>query len=251
MDKIGIIGCGWLGLRLAKHFKPDFEVHTTTRTKSKLEELSSLNLNPIIADFDKQEEGLNISSLLNVDVIIITVPFSKRHAKLSVETRFKQLVTSLKKFNNQLFLMSSIGIYPNIDTDIYEHTFQDNELNETMLLAENIMKTNFSQVNILRLAGLMGDNRIFSNYYKNTPNAIANHIHYTDICGIIESMIQQKTQAKTYNVVAPIHPRKGEIFNQQKNENVPLGKPYGKNINGDLLKQELNYSFTKPNPVYF
>jgi len=43
MNKIGIIGCGWLGLALAKKFvEKGYSVHGSTTTKSKIEVLNKL-----------------------------------------------------------------------------------------------------------------------------------------------------------------------------------------------------------------
>ena len=79
-----------------------------------------------------------------------------------------------------------------------------------------------------------------------------NHIHYADICSAFEKMLENKSESKVYNVVAPIHPSKEEVINSQK------GLPYsgerttnGRTISPEKLIQELGFEFEYPDPRYF
>lgn len=150
--------------------------------------------------------------------------------------------------------MSSTGIYPQLDLTIFENTFSDSELNNSIFYVERFMRKHFSQVNILRLGGLMGGSRVFSNYVKTTTDTsyAVNHIHYMDVCSVIASMIDKNMISKVYNLVAPQHPTKQEIINYQKQENKSIEKR-AKNrvVSSNTLMTELNYTFKYPNPVVF
>ena len=117
-----------------------------------------------------------------------------------------------------------------------------------------MIKNNYPQINILRLAGLMGDKRLLCNYNISDVDSIVNHIHYIDICSVIYKMINSQSQSKIYNVVAPIHPTKKEIIDIQKN-NIVLEKYeptiIGRKISSSKLIQELDFTFQYPDPRYF
>ncbi|WP_052456928.1 hypothetical protein [Capnocytophaga cynodegmi] len=148
-------------------------------------------------------------------------------------------------------MTSSVGIYPQINQEINEN-FPCELLDSKLLYVENFLKNQFPQTNILRLGGLMGDDRIFSRYNVSETSQVVNHIHYQDICLIIEKMISLNLQSKLYNVAAPKHPTKQEIINHQKGTKIAIDKtPSGKIVLSDRLKTELNYQFLYPNPIYF
>ena len=252
MKNIGIISCGWLGLHLAEHLSGFYNIYTTTRSEDKKEQLSSKGFEVSVIDFST-EVGAWVH-LAQLDAIIITVPFAKRESVEVLLQRFGNIRQFLKGYDKQLFLMSSIGIYPETETEISENTFTDEELQPNLIQVENFMKEHFLQLNILRLGGLMGKNRIFSNYNPQPTEQRVNHVHYEDICLIIEQMIVKKCTAKLYNVVAPEHPTKREIIQYQKGittHECITAEPFGKIILSDLLQKELNYKFKNPDPIRF
>ncbi|CEN37150.1 hypothetical protein CCYN2B_40024 [Capnocytophaga cynodegmi] len=62
--KIGIIGCGWLGFRLANHLKTNNTIYTTTRNTDKNKFLSTY-FHSFIIDFDDSEVKKNGKFSLN------------------------------------------------------------------------------------------------------------------------------------------------------------------------------------------
>ncbi|WP_449399119.1 epimerase [Chryseobacterium wanjuense] len=188
----------------------------------------------------------------NPEVIIITVPFSKKMMAEFLHNRFENISLYIKGFKGQLFLMSSVGIYPQQPIEIAEDSLPDDQLNQSMLSVEKIVKEKFPQVNILRLGGLMGDNRVFSNYSILSPEQVVNHVHYHDICRIIETMMKQNISSKTYNVVAPLHPVKQEVINYQKDLSAPIDfLPEGRKIISKLIEKDLGFSYVYPDPKKF
>ena len=256
MKKIGIIGCGWLGLHIGKHLSNKYEIIATNRTAYNKSELQSLGFKSFEIEFSDTEisnQNVNRSLLSDLDIVIITIPFSAKTDIDKLKNRFQNLSLFLKGFDKQIFLMSSIGVYPQIENEINEDTFDDNQLNPNIFFVENLIKSNFGQTNILRLGGLMGANRVFSNYKITEPYQIVNHIHYQDICFVIEKMIDSCISEKIYNVVAPMHPTKNEIINYQ--QKIALNSiqetKYRRKILSTKLQKELEYEFIYPNPVKF
>ena len=251
MKKIGIIGCGWLGIRLAEKLVLNNTVYATTTSEEKLQLLQSKGLNPSVINFSEIQSHEAFAEWEDTEpfsVLIITVPlFSKRVAESIIETRIENLLAFVGNFKEQIFLMSSTGVYPDVAR----------ELTEADLPYENVqsefrLKNQCPQLNILRLAGLMGDNRQLSNYKVSNPEAPVNHVHYADVCATIELMISQQLHDKLYNIVAPNHPSKTDVINAQTGIGTgQLQHTEGRIISSQKIIAELNYTFKYPDPRYF
>ena len=257
MEKLGIIGCGWLGEKIAKSAEDFFEIYTTTTSTGKLLDLKNQNFHPHLVEFSDKVESNYEQLFSNCDVIIITIPFSQRTPFSLLRIRFKNIIKFVGDFKGQLFLCSSTGIYPQIDEIISENSVPEISLNESIWPIEKLMQSTFSQLNILRFGGLMGDDRVFSNYYKNKeiaePNQFVNQTHYEDICEVFLKLIKSKISGETFNFVSPEHPSKIEVFNCQTKNNCDEteGEKFGKRISSVKLIDKLNYRFICPNPAKF
>jgi len=247
MKKVGIIGCGWLGYRIAENISGQYEVYTTTSTQDKIEKLTSRGFKPTIVSFSDEKilkDPGQWEVLSTLDIIIITVPFSK---KGSLSNSLHNLFSFIGDFKGQLFYMSSTGVYPNIEKE-----FLEDDVSSDAVSGERMMKEKYPQVNILRLAGLMGDQRLLRNFKVTNLNFAVNHIHYADICIVLEKMIERQLKSKVYNVVAPFHPAKSEVINAQNNiEYSEKCEVKGKKISSSKLSSELDFVFKFPDPRNF
>ncbi|WP_313095507.1 hypothetical protein [Empedobacter sp.] len=108
---------------------------------------------------------------------------------------------------------------------------------------------------ILRLGGLMGDDRFLSKYIDlNSENLsqMVNHIHYLDICQVIERIINSNKNSSIYNVVTLEHATKEEVLEYQLYKKIISSiNREGKIISSQKIQDEFNYEFLYPNPVYF
>lgn len=247
MKKVLIIGKGWLGNRLENSLNNLDEIKiTTTKRNSDTE-------NCIAVNFD-EEVNQQISSN-EFNLIIITVPFGKRTSVDELNFRFNQLIKFIGNYTQQLIVISSTGIYPENGLPISENTFLEEDLNQPYQFIESKLKSNYPQLTILRLGGLMGDDRYLSKYVQltgNNLNQVVNHTHYKDVCNLIEVILKENTHGKLYNVVAPEHPTREEVLNYQiHGKIVKSDDKVGKIISSDLLLKNLNYQFIHPNPLYF
>jgi hypothetical protein len=251
MRKAGIIGCGWLGSRIAELLSEDFEIHTTITTSDKTEQLTSKGFHPYVISFPDYlliEKHTQWQVINDLDVLIITIPLSvKSCCASSLYNRIQNLISFIGDFSGQIFLMSSTGVYPDASEE-----FKEEDKSSDDVTGERLIKSRYPQVNILRLAGLMGDDRLLSKYNVSNLNFFTNHIHYADIYSVIEKMIVLESQSKIYNVVAPLHPSKSEVINAQKgidnSEEIELA---GKKISSAKLISELDFVFKYPDPRYF
>ncbi len=250
--KILILGCGWLGYRFANHLKEkDYSVFTTTTKTDKMELLQKERLNPFLCDINENLEALK-SLFLDMDVIVITIPTPKNAKQEELIDRFSNLSKTLKGFENKLFMMSSVGVYQNSVGLIQEDSIADEFLNENIRSVEMLLKNDFPQINILRLGGLMGDNRVFNKFYTfKNPLETVNHVHYKDICLVVEKLMNSKIQGEIFNVVAPKHPTRQEVYEFQtlgKLVNHLFDEKNSKVVLSSKLSSMLDYSFEFDDP---
>lgn len=247
MKDLGIIGCGWLGLRIAKHFDQQFKIFTTTTTESKILYLEDLGFNPTVKHFPNPD-----SEIWQKDAVIIAVTCSKKTSHEVLLQRFEGICKFLKGHSGPLFLTSSTGIYPEIKTLITETTFDDSELAPNLLLVEQLVKEYFPQTNILRLAGLMGDERYLAKYAVSSPDSPVNHIHYDDVSRSINILLEKGINGKTYNVAAPLHPSKKEVILYQTTGKIVTNEMNGgRIISSENLIKDTDFSYLHPNPLLF
>jgi len=250
MKKIGIIGCGWLGNHIAERLSNQYEIFATTTTKSKVEDLQSKGYHTTLVSFPNEldPEMKEWDAAKKLDAIIISVPFSGiRGAQIPMNDKRENLLNFLGDFKGQLFLTSSTGVYPETEKD-----FTEDDKPAQKVESESFILDKFPQINILRLAGLMGDQRLLKNYNISNIDQLVNHIHYSDICSVVEKMLDNHSESKVYNVVAPIHPNKEEVINAQKD--LPYSgerTDVGRTISPNKLIEELDFEFQYPDPRYF
>lgn len=248
---IGIVGCGWLGTRMAEKWQRNNLLYTTTTSPQKLPVLEAQGFHPFCIDFNSSrvEEVSRWDVMEKLDVLIITVPISSRKDRSlqNIEQRIRNLTLFLGRFEGQLFFMDSTSIYP-----AEKREFTEDDVSVEEVAAERLLRKSYPEVNILRLGGLMGDERQLGKYAVTDLDAPVNHIHFKDIIAIVEQMIQKQCRAKVYNVVAPVHPQKGEVIAIQKNQSYAGPKvEKGRIISSDKLLIELTYDFIYPDPRYF
>ena len=126
MDKIGIIGCGWLGLPLAKTLIENNYKVVGTKTSEK--GVNKLNEHKITGIFFKIDNGKifgEIDFLKNIDQLIISIPPSIKKYKKTIGTLFK-LVNDNENIKKVLFL-SSISVYGKNENEIFESSLTNPE----------------------------------------------------------------------------------------------------------------------------
>ncbi len=99
--KISILGCGWLGLPLAKSLlSKDYEVKGSTTSESKLEVLKNAGISPFQIQLEEHQIIGNIEDFLKeTDVLVIDIPPElRREVSTSNEMTFVNKVKTLIPF---------------------------------------------------------------------------------------------------------------------------------------------------------
>lgn len=266
MRQISILGCGWLGLPLAKSLiEKGFSVKGSTTSVDKVPLLRETGIEAFQVEVSESGIKGEIDLLLkNSEILIIDIPPKLRgNSGENFVKKIKRIITSIKKSRiKKVIFISSTAVY-NDDYSIVTETTQtkpDTESGKQLLEAEKLFLLNmfdFSTTTI-RFGGLIGDNRhpvhhLAGRKSLENPEAAVNLIHQDDCIGIIERIIELDCWNQTFNAVAPFHPTRKEYYTQKAEElNLPLpefsdsGTSFGKIIQADRIESELNYTFKKP-----
>lgn len=212
---IAIIGCGYVGTAVARHFYPlGNVVTTTTTTPARLQELEAISDRVVVV---KGNDASALKSVLeNQDTVLLSVGAKGNpYEEVYLQTA-KTLVSVLAENSSviQVLYTGSCAVYGDkkgawVDEDsLVEPT---NEKGEILSKTEQILLSVSSQdlrVCILRLGGIYGPGReiikIFSRVSGMTRpgdgSAIANWVHLEDIVRAIAFACEQRLQG-IYNVV--------------------------------------------------
>lgn len=272
---VAIIGCGYVGYKLAQYWqqKRDFVVSVTTTSPERVPALESVSQRVVVTrgnDLDSLKSVLH-----NQDVVLLSV--GAKGGEVYEETYLQtaqSLVSSLQQIKSvkQLIYTGSYAVYgdrngvwvdeetplapPNLNAQILRKT-------EDVLLSassENL------RVCIFRLGGIYGTGRellkIFSRYSGETRPGngedITNWIHLDDIVGAIEFARHRRLQG-IYNLVDDAHLTSRDLLdNLFEKHNLPKVKwdtsikstrPYNAWVSNEKLK-EAGYQLIHPQMIF-
>lgn len=267
MKQISILGCGWLGLPLAKQLiQNGFLVKGSTTSVDKLHLLESAGIIPYQIELSSEEiEGPIADFLDKSEILIIDIPPKLRGIeKDNFVAKIQLLLPVIEKSSNlKVVFVSSTSVYADTNKIVTEDsiTFPESESGRQLLTAELLLKNSASfKTTVVRFGGLIGENRHpirFLAGKKNieNPDAPINLIHLEDCIGIIASIIEKDCWEETFNAVTPFHPSRKEYYTEKAVEmNLDLPEfnvdsiSNGKTISSDKIQDVLQYKF-KINPL--
>lgn len=270
-NKISILGCGWLGLPLAKKLiENGYEVKGSTTSESKLELLKNAGISPYQIKMEENEITGNMESFLeNTDVLLVDVPPKLRG---DFTENFVQKIKNLIPFVEnskveKVLFVSSTSVYgdtfPIQELDEESALNPDTESGKQLVEVEKLLQSNENfQTTVLRFGGLIGPERNPAKFLAGkenvaNPNAPINFIHQEDCIGIICAMLRQVENDNwkwndTFNAVTPNHPNRENYYTEkalEMNLKVPTfvkdSNSIGKKISSKKLQGMLHYSFKK------
>ena len=222
---ISILGCGWLGLPLAKRLVEEHHsVKGSTTTRHKMSSLTSGGISPYyIKLYEEGVEGDLSAFLSGADCVIVDIPPGIR---TDPDSNFVGKIGRLKKYLEQtsakkVIYISSTSVFKN-SAEIREYTENDlpdaeSKAGSQLISAENIIKSGNYKSVILRFGGLIGAGRHPVNYLSNqknigNPGAPVNLIHQQDCINLIKAIIDSNFETGVINGVFPEHPSKKEYY---------------------------------------
>lgn len=265
MTQISILGCGWLGLPLAKALlKNEFSIKGSTTSVEKLSVLENSGIQPFLIALSEEKPTGNLTGFLeNSKILIIDVPPKLRGSeKENFVSKIKNIIPFIEKstIENVLFI-SSTSVYGEENLVVIEETElnPDTESGKQLVQAEQLLQSNPNfKTTVLRFGGLIGEDRHpikFLAGRKNieNPNAPINLIHQDDCIGIIMEILKSNSWNETFNAASPFHPSRKEYYTK-KAIDLDLVAPefidetsfLGKTISSSKIETVLGYQFIKP-----
>jgi len=262
MKKISILGCGWLGLPLAKVLLANnFEVNGSTTSENKLPILKNFGISPFLISLNEAEIIGNFKAFIsNSEILIIDVPpklrgIEKENFVAKIQNTISFIENSTIK--NVLFV-SSTSVYADDDSIVTENTIciPETEGGKQLLLVENMLKSNPKfNTTVLRFGGLIGENRhpirfLAGRTNIENPESPVNLIHQDDCIAIILKIIKNNIWDETFNAVAPFHEKRKDYYTKKA---IEFGlespqfnyekKSIGKTVDSKRLIKLLDFEF--------
>ncbi|MBC7923370.1 MAG: SDR family oxidoreductase [Ferruginibacter sp.] len=266
---MSILGCGWLGLPLGRSLaRKGYLVKGTTTSRPKLASLVARDIQPFLLHLDPEPNGEGLADFLSADVLVLNVPpkveargadFHPRQIRFLMDSLLGSAI-------RRVIYISATSVYPDLNREVTEEeALPQPGSNRVLLQAEALLRSLSPRVEttVLRCGGLMGYDRIPGKYFagrKALPTGAVpvNLVHRDDVVGAVEAVIEREKWGETYNLVAPLHPTRQEVYLRnaadlgfEPPEFTPTGNQPFKIVAVRKLQQELAYVFRYPDPLNF
>ncbi len=222
---VAVLGCGWLGLPLAKKLlSQGYRVLGTTTTPEQLPLLAAAGIEARLLqlgnDFSAAAEANLVTWLQQADTLVINIP-----PRAAVAGGYPQLLRPLHRavaaarIKSVLFVSTS-GVYPD-----EPRLMRETDAVSTRDAASDVLRTEGHfvprygqwQSTVVRLGGLIGPERPPGRFLagrRNLPQGAAptNLLHLTDAVGVLSTIIDQAIWGHTFNVCSLLHPLRQEFY---------------------------------------
>ena len=258
------MGCGWLGLPLAKFLITDgFQVQGSTTSKEKIKTLENQHINPFLISLSENDISGNMEGFLSkTNTLIINVPPRLRgDQKENYVKKMKRLHAAIHRSGiKRIIFISSTSVYGDIDGIVTEETNPEpaTESGKQLLLSENIFRNDTSlETTIVRFGGLIGADRhpitmLSGRSNLSNGNFPINLIHLEDCIKIISEILKNGWWNEIFNGVYPYHPTKQQYYTSKAIENkfqIPeyelVNDKIGKTVASNRLINIKDFKFTR------
>ncbi|MEO0787817.1 MAG: SDR family oxidoreductase [Bacteroidota bacterium] len=270
IERIGVLGSGWLGLPLVGHLARSGRYHllATTRSSEKLEDIKQAGASPILLNLptsQKQITDTATQQLLSADALIITLPPGRSRANTfqAYQAEISSVIVLAKMHNcGHLLYTSSTGVYGRAEglLDEQSSTVPITESARAVLWAEQAFRDSGIPATILRLAGLYGPGRNPGKWFQGRPikqaDAPVNLVHQQDVIRAIELVIEHSSWGQVYNVCGHEHPPKSEIYTKAAKAlgleppTSEAGGVNGKMVSSEKIRTHLGWSSRSLSGLY-
>lgn len=260
------MGCGWLGLPLARALvAAGHAVRGTTTTPEQVPLLAAAGIEPHVlrlgADFGPAEEAVLHQVLGGTHTLILNVP-PRAAAAGTYPTLLRPVHRAVAAAGvQQVLFVSSTSVYPDAPRLMHEaDALSTRDAASDVLRAEGHFVPRYGQwlSTVVRLGGLIGPGRAPGRFLagrRDLPqgDAPVNLLHLTDAVGVLECILESQAWGYTFNVCAADHPRRRDFYPTAARV-LGLEPPTfvenggaGKTIDSSLLRQKVPYPFKHDN----
>jgi len=268
MEKIGIIGCGWLGQPLAAALvEQGFTVVGSVTTDEKKAKLAAQGVQAVRLKLTPAPEG-ELAALLAADALVISVPpRAGAFGDAFHPQQIRHLTDAIRQTRRSPYVIyvSSTSVYPENNREAVEAdvvTVQQAAA-PALVEAEQLVLA-LGNASVVRCGGLMGYDRRPGKYVagkKDIPTGAVpvNYIHRDDAAGILRALLAQPQPGEVFNAVAPRHPTRAEVYRESCQrfgyEQPTFAEPAApvpfKIVDAGKVGRVLGYQFRHPDPLTF
>ncbi|MGC6434248.1 MAG: hypothetical protein ACON4M_08645 [Crocinitomicaceae bacterium] len=216
MEKVLIIGCGWLGFPLAQSLIRN--KYNVIGTSTSIEKKSLFNNNNIDFQYLDLNSNSERPTFEEVNYFVIAIPPSKVSEYSVKINEVAKIYSDLNPTAKWIFISSTSVYKPSSRIASVSIPYESLDSNSNLVQTELLLRKTLSEsLTIIRMAGLLGGNRhpiFFISKRGNLSNADApvNMIHLTDAVNLIVHVIQSNFFGKVLNGCYPYHPSKKEFY---------------------------------------
>jgi nucleoside-diphosphate-sugar epimerase len=269
-NRVGIVGCGWLGKALARTLISEgVDVIATRSNLANCADLIAKGVNAKPLALPSPQPELNAHEVFNCQSIVIAITPQFRAGRVDYPDKVKQLILAAEQSGNveHIILLSSSAIYNGLSGNVTENSSLDFSADKVTLLhhAEQAVlafnsNAKVQRSHVLRLSGLVGDDRHPGKFLagKSTiainTNAKVNLIHQQDAVGIISALLNSKIDSGIFNGVSQTQASKQHYY-QVAAKALAMPKlvftsnshvETARTVKGDKVQQLLSYQFVYP-----
>jgi len=223
---VSILGCGWLGLPLAKQLLTQgYAVKGSTTRPERLADIDAAGIHAFVV---KAEDGIwdtgVLKEFLTCDTLIIAIPpGTKRNPDSTHAIEINQLLQFIQEQSigiQKVIYISSTSVYKNQNKMVVESDIKSVEDAENKVLAEaesHILRSSIKNRIVLRMGGLTGYDRVLARFFAGKTdlkgwNEPVNLVHRDDAAGSISYILEKNIDNEIFNICAPAHPNRQDFY---------------------------------------
>lgn len=225
-SRILIIGCGDIGLRVAKQLTKNYQIYALTSQKTRFQELRAVGAIPILGDLDKPDSLWRLSGLAQT-VIHLAPPQNVGHR----DCRTRSLLRILSQGSGvvrRFIYISTTGVYGDHEGErVMESTpvKPQSERAKRRVDAEQVLRVwalaHGVALTILRVPGIYALDRLpIERIQSRTPVLLAaedvysNHIHGDDLARLICATVYHGKPQRVINACDGGEAKMGDYFDE-------------------------------------
>lgn len=233
-NKVAVMGCGWLGLPLAKDLvRKGFEVNGSTKTEAKLTALEQVGIKPFLIEIDVNEDVTfscsesALEGFFDVQTLVLNIPPRGRNNPNVVTEHLREIKSIVNKAKaagvQQFIFISSTGVYGNENRVVTEADAlapQRSSAKALKEVEEYLQNEKDLKITVLRMSGLIGGTRQPGRFFAGKTDVKGgdvpiNMVWQEDCIQAIEAVIEKGVWNETINICADEHPMKRDYYTQR------------------------------------
>ena len=266
MNKISVLGCGWLGLPLAKRLlEQGYIVNGSVTSTEKHAILRKAGIRPFCLILEADNAEVDDPRFFDAELVIVAIPPRRTEdVEIAFPDQIRQLILLLEQYHvPRVLFISSTSVYPETGGIVLEEDYlvPEKASGRALLEAERrLMQNNHFSTTVLRFGGLIGADRDPSRFLTRKKESLdgskpVNLIHQDDCIQIIDQLIRHKVWGGVFNACCPVHPTRKEFYEMASTISGIAVPSFGegtsscKIVDSSKLISRIDYHFKYPSPL--